>query len=167
MTLMRMSEAAINHSLDACLLAAKAGDAQQARRLHDMLDSMLIEREEPEGRMWLTEHGRMLLAEMHRRLSHCDGSGEHLHTTVMEAVQLKPHPEHWADNCSFVRDLRVAIAVANELCEQRSDGEQPDLDGAISRVAARGEFDLSEPRIRAVYDEISSEVPGFRSISHC
>jgi len=163
----RMSEAAIDRSLDACLHGAQAGDPEQARRLHGMLDSMLTGREEPEGRMWLTEHGRMLLAEMHRQLSHCEGSGEQLHSTVLEAVQLKPHPEHWADNCSFVRDLRVAIAVANVLCEQRKSGGQPEIERAISEVAACGEFDIGEARIRAVYDAISSEVPGFSAIARC
>ena len=78
-----------------------------------------------------------------------------------------PHEQAWRDNCSFVQDLRVAIAVANELCEQRSAGEQPDLERAVHAVAERGDFGLSEPRVRKVYGEISSAVDGFREIAHC
>ena len=57
----RMSEATINASLDAYLHGAQEGDTSQARRLHEMLDFMLTEREMPEGQLWLTEHGKMLL----------------------------------------------------------------------------------------------------------
>jgi hypothetical protein len=45
MTRTRMDEATINASLDACLHGAKEGDSDQARRLHEMLDLMLTERE--------------------------------------------------------------------------------------------------------------------------
>lgn len=163
----RMSEAAINAALDACVKAAKAGDADQGRRLHQMLDHMLTGRVTPEGCMWLTDHARMLLAEMHRRLSHAEGGGEHLREVVLDVVQLKPHKGHWQDNCSFVRDLRVAISVANELCQQRGAGKKPDLAEAACAVAGRGEFDLPSERIREVYDEIAESVGGFREMSAC
>ena len=163
----RMSETAINATLDACVQAARAGDADQGRRLHQMLDCMLTGRDTPEGRLWLTDHGRMLLAEMHRQLSHAEGSGEHLREVVLDAVQLKPRIGHWQDNCSFVRDLRVAISVANELCEQRSAGKEPDIARAANAVAGRGEFDLAPERIREVYDEITASVGGFKEMSLC
>ena len=79
MTGPRMNEATINASLDAYLHGAQQGDAQQARHLHEMLDLMLTEREIPEGQLWLTEHAKMLLAEMHRQLAKCKGNGEPLH----------------------------------------------------------------------------------------
>jgi hypothetical protein len=161
----RMSEAAINALLDACSEAARAGDADQGRRLHQLLDFMLSEHDTPEGRMWLTDHGRMLLAGMHRQLSHAEGGGEHLREVVLDAVQLKPRTGHWQDNSSFVRDLRVAISVANELCEQRCAGKQADVGRAASAVAARGEFDLDPARIRKVYDEVAETVGGFKEIS--
>lgn len=163
----RMSEAAIDASLDVCLRAAREGDADQGRRLHELLEHMLSERHTADGRMWLTDHGRMLLADMHRRLSHAEGAGEHLREVVLDAVQLKPRKGRWQDNCSFVRDLRVAISVANELCEQRSAGKEPDVSRAASTVAGRGEFDLAPERIREVYDEITASVGGFREISLC
>jgi hypothetical protein len=163
----RMSETAINASIDACLHAAREGDADEGRHLHELLDHMLSERETPDGKLWLTDHGRMLLAEMHRRLSHAEGGGEHLKESVLDAVQLSPRQGHWQDNCSFVRDLRVAISVANELCEQRGAGREPDLDRAATAVAGRGDFELSSSRIREVYEEIASSVGGFREISAC
>ena len=61
MTHARMAEAAINASLDAHLHGAQHGDVNQARCLHDLLDKMLTEQETDEGRLWLTEHGKMLL----------------------------------------------------------------------------------------------------------
>ena len=54
----RIDEAAINNSLDAYLHGAQEGDNDQARRLHEMLDFMLTEREIPDGQLWLTEHER-------------------------------------------------------------------------------------------------------------
>ena len=163
----RMSETAINASIDACLRAAREGDADEGRHLHEILDHMLSERETPDGKLWLTDHGRLLLAEMHRRLSHAEGGGEHLKESVLDAVQLSPRQGHWQDNCSFVRDLRVAISVANELCEQKGAGRTPDLELAARTVAGRREFELSPDHIREVYEEISSSVGGFREISAC
>jgi hypothetical protein len=163
----RMSEATIDAALDACVEAARAGDADQGRRLHGMLDHMLTGHESSAGRWWLTDHARMLLAGMHRRLSHAEGGGEHLREVVLDAVQLKPHKGHWQDNCSFVRDLRVAISVANELCQQRGAGREPDVAAAACAVAGRGEFDLPSDRIREVYDEIAESVGGFREMSAC
>ena len=66
-----------------------------------------------------------------------------------------------------LHDLRVAIAVANELCEQRAAGAKPSVSEAAEAVAGRGEFDMEAPRIREVYDEIASTLGGFREIAHC
>ena len=163
----RMDEAAINASLDACLHAAEQGDLSQARRLHEMLDKMLTGREVPEGRLWLTEHGKMLLANIHRQLSHCGGSGEHLKEEVLEATQFKPHRHHWKDTCNFVSDLRVAIAVANQLCEQRGAGLSPSVSLAAETIANSREFALSQGEICEIYDDIATTVGGFSEISHC
>ena len=162
MTHQRIAEGTINASLDAYLHGAQKGDTNQARHLHEMLDLMLTEREISDGQLWLTEHGKMLLADMHRQLSHCEGSGEKLRETVLDAVQLKPRETHWKDTCSYVHDLRVAIAVANELCEQRGAGKKPDLSEAAKTVADSDEFSLDQIRICEVYDEIASTVGGFR-----
>lgn len=167
MTRTRMDEATINASLDACLRGAKDGNTDQARRLHEMLDLMLTESETEGGRMWLTDHGKMLLANMHRQLSYCEGSGQHLHEKVLDAVQLKPQQGHWRDTCEYLHDLRVAIAVANELCEQRAAGGKANLSEAAQIVAGRGEFDLEPNQIGAIYEEIASTLGGFREISHC
>jgi len=165
MTQTRVDEATINASLDAFLHDADKGDADQARRLHGMLDSMLSERETSDGRMWLTNHARMLLAEMHRRLSRCEGSGERLHENVMDAVRLSPRRGHWQDSCEYLKDLRVAISVANELCRQKSEGNTPDIDLAAGVVAESGECDFERTRIREIYDRIASTVGGFREIA--
>jgi len=167
MTQTRMDEATINASLDACLHGAKEGDIDQARRLHELLDLMLTERETKDGQMWLTDHGKMLLAGMHRQLSHCQGSGQELRETVLDAVQLKPRQGHWHDTCEYLHDLRVAIAVANELCEQRAAGKKPNVSKAAKAVAGRGEFKLEPARVREVYDEVASTLGGFREIAHC
>ena len=163
----RMSEAAINASIDACLHAAHEGDTAEGRRLHQLLDQILSERETSDGRMWLTDHARLLLADMHRRLGHAEGDEAHVREAVLDAVRLRPQHGQWRDNCSFVRDLRVAISVANELCEQRGRGGEPDIDRAAGAVADRGEFDLSRDRIRQVYDDVAASVGGFREISAC
>jgi hypothetical protein len=165
MTNTRMDEATINTSLDAYLHGAKEGDTDQARRLHEMLDFMLTERELPDGQLWLTEHGKMLLADMHRQLSQCGGGGDQLRDTVLDAVQLKPCKGHWRDTCSYLRDLRIATTVANELCEQRDAGREPNVPQAAKAVADRGEFGLDPSRICEVYDEIASTVGGFKEIS--
>jgi len=165
MTNKRMDEAIINTSLDAYLHGAKKGDADQARRLHEMLDLMLTERKIPDGQLWLTDHGKVLLADMHRQLSQCEG--DHLRDTILDAVQFKPRKGHWQDTCSYLRDLRIATSVANELCEQRDAGRKPNITQAAKAVADRGEFGLSPTRICEVYDEIASTLGGFREISHC
>lgn len=162
----RMDEATIDASLDAHLHAAEKGDASQARRLHEMLDDMLSGREAPEGRLWLTQHGKMLLADIHRQLAHCEGSGEHLKEEVLEAAQFKPREHHWNDTCNFVSDLRVAIAVANQLCEQRSAGQTPSVSLAAETIANSREFCLSKGEISEIYDEIATTVGGFKEISH-
>jgi hypothetical protein len=162
-----MAESTINASLDAYLHGAQEGDLNQARQLHELLDQMLTERETADGRMWLTDHARMLLAEMHRKLALCESGDQHLGDTVLDAVQFKPHKGHWRDTCSFLRDLRVATTVVNELCHQRDAGKQPDLDLAVEAVVARGEFDLEAAAVREVFDEIASTVGGFREISRC
>jgi hypothetical protein len=167
MTHKRVNEAQIDKSLDAYLHGAREGDARQARKLHEMLDRMLTEREMPDGQLWLTDHGKMLLAEMHRELSHCEGGGDQLNDTVLEAVQLRPHKGHWRDSCSFVHDLRIAIAVANDLCEQRNNGEKPDISKAAQTVSDHDESGLNPTAVREIYDEIASTVSGFREISHC
>ena len=163
----RLSEAAIDTSLDAYLHGAREGDVHQARQLHDMLDRMLTEREAPDGRLWLTEHGRMMLAEMHRQLSHCEGRDEHIRDDVMDAVQFVPHRKPWKDTCSYVKDLRIAINVANELCEQRQAGHEPDVEQAAKDLAGRGEVQLEPERICEIYAEIASTVGGFREFSRC
>ena len=167
MTNRRMAESTINAALDAHLHGAREGDAGEARQLHDMLDQMLTERELPKGRLWLTDHGRMLLAQMHRELSHCESSGDHLRDEVLDAVQFKPHAGHWADSCSFVHDLRVAMTVANELCVQRDKGMTPSVEEAANTVASRGELGLNADQLAETYEEIAATVGGFREISRC
>jgi len=162
-----MDEATINASLDACLHGAESGDVNQARKLHDMLDRMLTEQDDRNGRLWLTDHGRMLLAGMHRELSHCEEKGHSLEEHVLDAVCLKPRRGHWKDSGSFVKDLRVAIAVAHELCEQSKSGSGLDVDVAVRAVEAHGDFGLKADRIRKIYDEIADTVGGFKQISHC
>lgn len=161
----RIAETTLDSSLDAFLHGAREGDSYQARQLHELLDFMLTERETPEGRFWLTDHGKMLLAEMHRQLSHCEGSGRHFRDTVLDAVQLKPQFGHWQDSCDFVHDLRVAIHVANELCQQQTDGRKQDVVVAATEVANNGEFDLTPSRIREIYEEVAATVGGFKEIS--
>lgn len=163
----RMKESAIDASLDAHLHGAQAGDISQARRVHELLDSMLTEKLTPKGRLWLTEHGRKLLAEMHHRLSECGGSGDDLRDSVLDTVGFRPHETHWNDTCSFIHDLRVATSMANELCRQRDAGGEPDIELAALTVAEIGEFDLDPSQIREVYDEIAATVKGFREISRC
>jgi hypothetical protein len=163
----RMKEARIDAALDAYLHGARAGDIHDARHLHETMDLMLSQHEGAEGQWWLTPHARMVLAEMHRSLAHCDGSGEALKDEVLDAVQFAPHTGKWDDTCSYLHDLRIAISVANELCEQRKAGLKPDLPQAVKIVASHGEFDLDPPAIRRVYEEIASTVGGFREISHC
>ena len=167
MTNRRITEATINASLDAHLHGAREGDASEARQLHDMLDQMLTERELPGGRLWLTDHGKMLLARMHRELSHCESAGDHLRDEVLDAVQFKPHHQAWEDSCSFVHDLRVAMTVAHELCVQRDAGKTPDVAEAAAAVASRGEFGLNADQLAEVYEEIAATVGGFREISRC
>lgn len=167
MTSKRLDEATIDASLDAHLHGAKEGDTSRARQFHNMLDSMLTGKEVSGGRLWLTEHGKTLLADMHRQLGHCEGSGSELRDKVLEAVDFKPHKGHWEDTCSYLGDLRVAIAVANELCEQRRSGNHPDVAQAVNAVADSGEFGLGPSGIREVYDEIASTIVGFKDISHC
>ena len=167
MTDKRMAEASINDSLDAYLHGAEEGDPYQARHLHEMLDLMLTEREIPAGQLWLTDHGKSLLADMHRQLSHCEGGGEHLRDTVLDAVQFRPRKDGWQDTYSYLRDLKIAITVANELCEQRCAGGKPSVTEAAKTIADRGEFGLDPARICEVYDEIASTVGGFREFSNC
>ena len=163
----RLNEDTINASLDAYLHGAREGDTHQAQHLHEMLGSMLIEKELPEGQLWLTDHGKMLLAEMHRQLSHCDCEDDRQLNAVLDAVQLKPHKGKWQDTSSFVRDLRIAVTVANELCEQRDCGSHPDVFQAAKRIAERGEFELDSSHICEIYEEIAANVGGFREISRC
>ena len=167
MTHNRLAETTINTSLDAFLHGAQEGDANKARQLHEMLDLMLTEQEVPDGRMWLTDHGKEMLADMHRRLSKCEGGGVHLRDTVLEAVQLMPHKGNWEDTCSFLHDLRIATSVANELCEQRGAGKEPDVTFAAKAIAERGEFGLNPSQICEIYEEIAATVGGFKEISHC
>jgi hypothetical protein len=162
-----MDEAAIDARLDAFVRGAREGDVAQARQMHEMLDAMLTEGDTPNGRLWLTGHGRMLLAGMHRELGRCEATGQGLADAVLEAVRLKPHPHHWDDTCSFIRDLRLAITVANEMCEQREASGEADLARAAEVVAKRGEFGSDPAHIRAVYDEIAATVTGFRRIANC
>ena len=161
-----MDEAAINASLDDCLHDAQEGNRYQAQRLHEMLDRMLTEQEMSEGQLWLTDHARMVLAEMHRQLSHCEGEGHLLSDRVMEAVQLKPRKSVWQDACSYVKDLRVAISVANELCEQKSAGQSPDISAAANIIAERGEFDLDSTQICEIYEAVASTTGGFDQFKH-
>lgn len=163
----RMNETAIDARLDECIRGAQGGDCGQARELHEILDAMLTERETPDGRLWLTDHGRQFLAGMHRDLGRCEGAGPRLADSVLAAVRLNPHPAHWDDTCSFIRDLRLAITVANEMCEQREAGGNPDVGRASETVAKGGEFGSNPEHIRHVYDEIAASVAGFRDIAHC
>jgi len=166
MTDNRMAEATINASLDAYLHGAKEGDAYQARHLHEMLDLMLTEREIPAGQLWLTEHGKTLLADMHRQLSHCEGGGDHLRKTILDAVQFRPRRGSWQDTYSYLRDLRIAISVADELCEQRCASGKPSVTRAAEVIAERGEFGLDPVRICEIYDEVASTVGGFKEFSN-
>ena len=167
MTHARMDEAKINASLDSYLHGAQHGDVNQARCLHDMLDRMLTERDTDEGQLWLTDHAKMLLADMHRQLSHCEESGNALNEHVLDAVRLKPRKGHWPDTCDFVADLRIALSVANELCMQNKSGCAQDLDLAADKVANSGEYDLDAARIKEIYDEIATTVGGFKEMTHC
>ena len=161
MTRERLAEATIDARLNAYLHGAREGNVEQARHLHEMFDQMLIGKEASDGQLWLTEHGKKLLADMHRQLSHCEGSGDDLQQHVMEAVRLNPHRGQWKVPTGYVEDLRIAIAVANHLCEQRGAGEKPDVARAAQAVADSGEFSLGPQEIGEVYDEIASTVGGF------
>ena len=154
----------INSSLDAFLHGAQAGDVEQAKRLHEMLEGMLTEREMPDGQMWLTGHGKEVLADMHHQLSECNGCGARLQDVVLDAVRLGPHKGSWRDTSSFFHDLQIATAVANELCEQRGAGLKPSVMQAAKTVSDSGDFDLSSLRIGEIYEEIASTVHGFREI---
>ena len=167
MTHARMAEAAINASLDAYLHGAQDGDVNQARYLHDLLDKMLMEQETDQGRYWLTDHARMLLADMHRQLSHCEETGRVLTDHVLDAVRLKPRAGHWQDSCDFVADLRIALSVANVLCQQNKDGCTQDLDLAAVQVADSGEYDLDAVQIKGIYNEIAATVGGFKEMTRC
>jgi len=90
-----------------------------------------------------------------------------LQESVLDAVQLKPRQGQWHDTCEYLHDLRVAIAVANELCEQRAGGGKPNVDKAARAVSERGEFKLDPSQVREVYDEVASTLGGFREIAHC
>jgi hypothetical protein len=160
-----MDETRINASLDTLLHHAREGDVSEARKLHEFLDSMLLEREQPEGKLWLTDHGRLLLAEMHRHLANCKGDDRHLGEEVLEAVELKPHPERWPNTCAYLHDLRVATAVANELCEQSKAGRQASVEHAAQTLFERGDYGIEPERICEIYDRISSTIAGFREIS--
>lgn len=163
----RMAEAAINASLDAFLHDAQKGDLNRARGLHGMLDKMLTEQESDEGQYWLTDHARMLLAEMHRQLSHCEVTGNTLGEYVLDAVRFRPREGHWRDPDRFVKDLRVALAVAHELCGQNREGRAPDVDAAAVKVADGGEYGHDANRIRDIYEEIADTVGGFREMTGC
>jgi len=163
----RLDESTINASLDAYLHGAEKGDVNQARKLHEMLDRILSGREERDGQLWLTDHARMLLADMHRELSHCEETGHGLEEHVLDAVRLKPRKGHWKDSCNFVNDLRVAIAVAHELCEQSRAGGEANLDTAVRTVEADGHYNLRAGQIRDIYEEIADTVGGFKEISNC
>ena len=167
MTHSRMPEAELNASLDRFLKDAQRGDANHARALHDLLDGMLTERETDLGQLWLTDHARMLLADMHRQLSHCEETGNALTEHVLDAVRLKPLKGHWADSCDFVADLRIALSVANELCTQTRAGCTQDLDQAAQKVADSHEYDLEVSQIKDIYEEIASTVGGFREMTNC
>ena len=106
----RLDESTINASLDAYLHGAEKGDVNQARKLHEMLDRILSGREERDGKLWLTDHARMLLAEMHRELSHCEEKGHSLEQHVLDAVRLRPRRGQWKDSCNFVNDLPIIMA---------------------------------------------------------
>ncbi len=167
MTHTRMDEASINASLDRYLHDAREGDVNQARRLHEMLDDMLSGKDSENGQLWLTEHGRLLLAHMHRQLSHCEGTGHDLEDDVLDAVWLKPRRGHWDDSCSFVNDMRIAIAVADQLCEQRKAGGELDFAAAVNAVEDTGGYGKTAQQIADIYEEIATTVGGFREMSSC
>jgi hypothetical protein len=161
-----MDEAALDASLDDYLHGAQQGNHHHAQRLHKMLDAMLTEQEVAEGQLWLTDHARMVLAEMHRQLSHCEGEGHLLSDRVLEAVQLKPRKSAWQDAYTYVKDLRVAISVAAELCEMRSAGQSPDVEAAAQIVAERGDFDLDSEQIQEIYEQVAATTGGFEQFTH-
>jgi hypothetical protein len=162
-----MDETAINASLDACLHGAREGDVNHARQLHYRLGKALTEQETDEGRLWLTDHARMLLADVHRQLSHCEETGKALSEHVLVAVSLRPRVGQWPDPCNFVANMRVALAVANELCQQSKAGCTQDLDQAVAKVAEAGEYGTDAAKIRRTYDEIVDAVEGFREMTRC
>jgi len=163
----KMAEAALDASLDAYLHAAQHGDVNQARNLHDLLKKMLTEQESEEGRYWLTDHARLLLAQMHGQLSHCEETGNALSEHVLDAVRLRPRTDRWQDTCKFVNDLRIALAVTNELCDQTRDGCEYDLDQAAGKVAEGGEFGLEADQVKGIYEEIAATVGGFKEMTDC
>jgi len=167
MTDAKLAEAALNASLDALLHAAQSGDVNQARNLHDMLEKMLTEKESKEGRYWLTDHARLVLAQMHGQLSHCEETGSALSEHVLDAVRLRPRTDRWQDTCKFVNDLRIALAVTNELCEQNREGCEHDLGLAAGKVADSGEYELDASQIKDIYEEIAATVGGFKEMTDC
>ncbi|MBT8047055.1 MAG: hypothetical protein HKN57_08845 [Xanthomonadales bacterium] len=159
-----ISESTIDASIDAYLHGAKTGDVKQAKRLHEMLEQMLIGRELPEGQMWLTNHGREVLADMHAQLSKCDDCDERLRDVVLDAVRLGPRKGNWHDTSSFFHDLQIATTVANELCVQREEGLAQNVELAAQTIAEGGKFDLTPNQINAIYDAIADTVEGFKEI---
>jgi len=85
----------------------------------------------------------------------------------LDAVQFRPRKGNWQDTYSYLRDLRIAITVANELCEQRCTSGKPSVPRAAETIAERGEFGLDPARICEIYDEVASTVGGFREFSNC
>jgi hypothetical protein len=55
--------------------------------------------------------------------------------------------------------------LANELCQQRNAGTEPNIAQAAQAVSDGGEFGLNASRICEAYEEIASMVGGFKEIS--
>ena len=119
----KLHEAHINRTLEESIRGAELNDAYQARYLHRIFKWMLTEWEGPDGRWWLTDYGKKLIAEMHDKLSQCPEKGDGVTTCVLDAVMLTLTRGDKRHLGNVLRDLTIACKVLAEQMIQEQHGK--------------------------------------------
>jgi hypothetical protein len=131
----------MNYLLQSAYESAQAGDNYEAQRVHEYLNLMLTEQVDVQGKQWwLTEFGKQVSAEIHDRLSQCEGRGNALLQSILDASLYTKHRGLKRNSGSVATDHMIAHLVAEAVYQQHVKGEKQNLTAAAQTVADSGKF---------------------------
>lgn len=165
----QLPEALLDLALKWNVQGAERKDTHKARHAHTILQRMLTEAEihnpfwDLEGRYWLTNYAKSVLAKMHDEFSKAPEQGKELVDSVLKTLLLTPTRGNRRNLGDWRRESRIASHVDVESWIQKEVVGRPiSITESCKRIAKSGNYGLKWGTIRNIYYRVKSR----RGIEH-